>query len=444
LAQIGTGGLAGYTSQMFYFSGSAATTAATVTLTVSSSDSFRALAIHEYSGVGSVEGTASYQFVPTTTTPSSPSATPARSSDLVFSYCVTENHVTAVAIPFTEREDANFAGNSTADDTSPTGGVAVSCVFTVVSGVSTTGIVVFAGGGSTGLVVTNQTAMDFWVGPRHLPAGLGQTLTLDDTSDTSLYLTDDSVADALNTLVQSGMVTVTGAVAPFPRPTHAPEFLHGDGSPAGKVYAPQGSLLLRRDNAGGLGALFVKTTGVTFNTGWAAIVDPWTASDQSLGLVGSTFPLPMANNSSSPTQKQALGCGVWLNAGTVVTGLVVNYVATTASVTAAYLGLYNSSYQLQAVTANASASFGASAGWVKVPFPTMYVVPSSGLYYFAFLFVGTTTPSITFISGAGAQASQAGPLGQRAYFAGSSTTDTTLIATASPTTTTEVPWIGAY
>ena len=36
-----------------------------------------------------------------------------------------------------------------------------------------------------------------------LAAGVGQTLTVDDTSATSLYLTDDGVADAINTLYAS-------------------------------------------------------------------------------------------------------------------------------------------------------------------------------------------------------------------------------------------------
>jgi hypothetical protein len=134
---------------------------------------------------------------------------------------------------------------------------------------------------------------------------------------------------------------------------------------------------------------------------------------------------------------------VWLNAGTVITGLVVNYVATTASITAAYLGIYDATYARQAVTADAHPSFGGTAGWVKVPLLTPFTVPSSGLYYFALIFVGTTTPSITYIIGAGAQASQANPSGVYPYFAGS-TTDSTLLATASPATTTEAPWIGAY
>jgi hypothetical protein len=83
------------------------------------------------------------------------------------------------------------------------------------------------------MLVTNQTTQDYWFGPLHLLGGVGQQLTVDDTSDTSLYLTDDTVADAINNLYASGKITVSSAAAPFPRPTGMPETLNGDGSPEG-------------------------------------------------------------------------------------------------------------------------------------------------------------------------------------------------------------------
>lgn len=117
------------------------------------------------------------------------------------------------------------------------------------------------------MLVTNQTVQDYWFGPLHLAAGVGQTLTVDDTTATSLYLLDDAVADAINNLYASGKITVGSAAAPFPRPTGMPELLHGDGSPEGGAYAPQGSVFMRRDQAG----LYVKTTAVTVDTGWVLI-----------------------------------------------------------------------------------------------------------------------------------------------------------------------------
>jgi hypothetical protein len=118
--------------------------------------------------------------------------------------------------------------------------------------------------------VTNQTTQDYWFGPLHLSAGVGTTLTVDDTSDTSLYLTDDAVADAINNLYVSGKITVTSAAAPFPRPTGMPDVIHGDGSPEGIHYAPQGSLYMRRDG-GDAWHLYIKSTAVTVNTGWVGL-----------------------------------------------------------------------------------------------------------------------------------------------------------------------------
>src|SRR5260370_20651564 len=98
------------------------------------------------------------------------------------------------------------------------------------------------------MIVTNQTSQDYWFGPLHLAGGVGSTLTVDDTSATSLYLTSDAVADALNNLYNAGKITVSSAAAPFPRPTGAPEILHGHGSPDGSVYPGPGAPFLRPDH----------------------------------------------------------------------------------------------------------------------------------------------------------------------------------------------------
>jgi microcystin-dependent protein len=121
------------------------------------------------------------------------------------------------------------------------------------------------------MLVTNQTNQDYWFGPLHLAAGVGQTLTVDDTSATSLYLTDDGVADSINALVASMKITVSGQALPFPRPTGTPDVLHGDGSPEGLVYAGQGSLYLARTAGSAYNFLYTKTTGIHLNTGWLAI-----------------------------------------------------------------------------------------------------------------------------------------------------------------------------
>lgn len=120
------------------------------------------------------------------------------------------------------------------------------------------------------MLVTNQTTQDLYFGPLHLTAGVGQQLTIDDTSATSLYLLSDAVADAVNNAYNAGKITVTGQAQPFPRPTGTPQLLHGDGSPEGLVYAPQGSIYMRRDAASTF-VLYVKTSGITLNTQWIAV-----------------------------------------------------------------------------------------------------------------------------------------------------------------------------
>jgi microcystin-dependent protein len=147
------------------------------------------------------------------------------------------------------------------------------------------------------MLVTNQTNADYWFGPLHLPAGVDQQITVDDTSATSLYLTSDAVADAINNLTAAGKITVTDAADPFPRPTGVPSLLHGDGVPEGLVYAPQGSIYARRDGTQtNGGVLYLKTTGITSNTGW---IDLATASGATAALPPGT--LTAFGGSTAPT-----------------------------------------------------------------------------------------------------------------------------------------------
>jgi microcystin-dependent protein len=144
------------------------------------------------------------------------------------------------------------------------------------------------------MLITNLTPQDYWFGPLHLPAGNGSTLTVDDTSATSLYLNDDGVADAINTLYAAlpPLITVSGQAQPFPRATGVPSILHGDGSPEGIVYAGQGSIYMRRDNTGGT-QLYQKSSGIHLNTGWigfaGAVVTTPTGAISAFG--GVTAPL---------------------------------------------------------------------------------------------------------------------------------------------------------
>jgi hypothetical protein len=171
------------------------------------------------------------------------------------------------------------------------------------------------------MLVTNQTTQDYWFGPLHLAGGVGQTLTVDDTTATSLYLTDDAVADAINNLSNSGKIVCTSTAAPFPRPTGVPQILHGDGAPEGLVYAPQGSLYMRRDGTG-VDSLYCKTTGVTINTGWESF-------GSAVGGAGTEW--DYAQITASPAQITATTEGT---AVTVITGNSITYDGTRIKVEA--------------------------------------------------------------------------------------------------------------
>jgi microcystin-dependent protein len=122
------------------------------------------------------------------------------------------------------------------------------------------------------MLVTNQTASAIYFGPLRLGPGVGTTLTIDDTSATSLYLTNDAVADAVNNAYNSHQIQVTGQAQPFPRPTGIPQLLHGDGNPEGLVFAPQGSIYMRRDGVlSNGGVIYQHTKGITDPTGWLDI-----------------------------------------------------------------------------------------------------------------------------------------------------------------------------
>ena len=174
--------------------------------------------------------------------------------------------------------------------------------------------------------IVNNTSQDYWFGPLHLPAS--GTLDVDDTSSTSLYLTNDQVADAINNLSQSDKITVSLEAQPFPRPTGVPQLLHGDGSPEGLVYASAGSLYMRRDvDIHGTDGLYVKTSGITISTGWQVYAAASTLSrfvcnttpDTSARRRQASTPAPAASpfrsttysSSSSPAATTPLTASHW-------------------------------------------------------------------------------------------------------------------------------------
>lgn len=163
-ALLGSGGLAGWSSQFFYFANNAATVKPTVTMTTTNSNPERDLAIFEYKFAGAggaIEGSAQYSNA-SGTTPSSSTVTPVSSSDFCFAYNFNSGSVSAVNAPFTQRESANFGGNSVDDDLAPVGGTGEHDSWTTVGSDSMTGIVVVSLPASVALT-PNIAVVDFAV-----------------------------------------------------------------------------------------------------------------------------------------------------------------------------------------------------------------------------------------------------------------------------------------
>jgi hypothetical protein len=142
------------------------------------------------------------------------------------------------------------------------------------------------------LQLNNQTSNTYAFGPYVLGPSPA-SVTIDTTTNASLYLTDDHFADIVNQLLALGFVTYTPGTqpTPFPRVTGVPQILHGDGSPEGVVFATQGSAFMRRDNSGAGNALYAKTTGPSLSTGWQA-------------FSGSTAPTAATTLPGSPSNGQ--------------------------------------------------------------------------------------------------------------------------------------------
>jgi len=242
------------------------------------------------------------------------------------------------------------------------------------------------------MLITNQTNQDYWFGPLHLAAGVGQTLTVDDTSATSLYLTDDSVADAINFLYAQSpaKITVSSAAAPFPRPTGKPDLVHGDGSPEGLIYASEGTLFLRRDDA----QVYQKRTMVHLNTGWTALGQA--ARDQAkrngLGYTGESFDRDGIASALAFTSGDLRATSVGLLAGDKVTNVLFDCSAAIQTITTLKVGLYDSGGNLLASSANVTSN--QSTGIVSIALSAAYTIAADGLYYLAVVIQATTMGSL--------------------------------------------------
>lgn len=261
-------------------------------------------------------------------------------------------------------------------------------------------------------------------------------MTVDDTSATSLYLTDDSVADAINFLYQQNKIAVSGAALPFPRPTGTPDFLHGDGSPEGLVYASEGSLFLRRDNAN----LYQKRTMVHINTGWTQIAQA--ARDQikrlGLGYRGESFDKDSISAALAFASGDLRVAAVGLLAGDTITNILVDVTAAIQTITTFRVGVYDKNGNLLASSANSTTNLATGLNSFALS-PSAWTAPADDLYYLAVIIQATTMGSL------GAAVSQTGKgqaLGTNPKAAAKQTGQSGLPATLTLTAEDQPVWFG--
>lgn len=257
------------------------------------------------------------------------------------------------------------------------------------------------------MLITNLTVQDYWFGPLHLPGGNGQTLTVDDTTATSLYLTDDSVADAINYLYAQvpAKITVSGAAAPFPRPTGKPDVLHGDGSPEGLVYASEGTLFLRRDNAN----VYQKRSMVHVNIGWTAIGQGDRNQQKVIarGYTGETYPLDAVTQQIGLTSGDTRATLAGFLAGDVVTNILFLALANIQTITILKVGIWDSGGTLRGNSANQTTNV--NAGTLQsYALSTPFTVPEDGSYYLGICVVATTPGQLGFTGGGAGKESAVG------------------------------------
>ena len=274
------------------------------------------------------------------------------------------------------------------------------------------------------MLITNQTTQDYWFGPLHLAGGVGQTLTVDDTTATSLYLADENVADLINNLYASGKITVSSQASPFPRPVGSPTVLHGDGSPEGILYAPQGTIYLRRDNA----LTYQKASGVHLNTGWLCLTaDLRQASAAQFETVSRC---DVADNISALTSAQLTFAAVWLPIQTAISNITfVSGATALATGVNQWFCLYDQNLNKLGVTADDTSNAWAANAAKTLAFASAVETTYSGLFYVGCMVKATTVPTL-----AGGTL-QAGVAGLAPKLAGTSTGSLTNPASAPATAT---------
>jgi hypothetical protein len=100
-------------------------------------------------------------------------------------------------------------------------------------------------------------------------------------------------------------------------------------------------------------------------------------------------------NTTIATTGQIFAQAIWLTAGQTVTNISFHSATTAASVPTHYcFALYDVNRNLLASSADQTSGAWAANTLKTLPMTTPYLVPTTGLYYIAFMMVGTTIPTL--------------------------------------------------
>lgn len=166
-----------------------------------------------------------------------------------------------------------------------------------------------------------------------------------------------------------------------------PDLLHGDGSPEGVHYAPQGSLYLRRDG-GDAWHLYVKSTAVTVSTGWMAL--PGQEFDYAQITAN---PAGITATTEGTSQPVITGNSVYYDGSRVKVSLFVPKLTSAASLTATFVVYRDGTVvgQVYGGTVNTT---------LQGTHLELFDTPSTGLHTYAVkAFVSTSTLTVNVGAG---------------------------------------------
>lgn len=148
-----------------------------------------------------------------------------------------------------------------------------------------------------------------------------------------------------------------------------------------------------------------------------------------LGLKAIAFDPRSATTTQLQASQQVIGSAVGLSQGVTITNVGVYVAVVGSGLTISRVGIYNSAFSLVASSTN-DTTFGTATGYQLKALTTPYLVPSTGIYYLAYIGVGTTP--ITTERAQPQATGMLGPMANGAYFGWFQTSQANFPSTATP------------